>query len=269
MQQQLGKVLGSSYDEDGFLGVQIQVFGSKSVGWFELSNPHGFQTRPLDPDADGTACQAYYWVDGSRGYATLANDPRTQTLLPQSQKGETFFHGPTGAFMRFKGDGSISLFTTDDNTTNGRSVALVVSPTGLVFNFPYGRLTFDSTGFHVLHNSGARIDAGAVGGLPAPLDALQSYVSMGAAMARVEGSAVSVGPRTGAAQPSAGATVTLALFNALNGVLAALATPGAIIAPSGGGPCTFGPALGAAISTAAIAIGGAATTLPSLSLAVV
>lgn len=267
-QVQVGKVLGSKYDDDGFLCVQVETFSSNDVttGWFRLYNPHGFQTRPLDPDGI-SACQAMYWIDGTIGYAILLNDPRQQDALLQSKKGEIFFHGPGGSFVRMEEDGTISLFTTDDGTTAGRSVQFQVSSKGLLFNFPYGRLTFDDTGFHVLHNSGARIDLGAIGGMPAPLDALQSYVAMSAAIAKVEGAAVSLGSRTGPAQPLAGATVTLALFGALSSVLGALATPGAFVCASPGSPAAPGPGLLTAIASASLAIAEAAATLPSLSTA--
>jgi hypothetical protein len=261
----LGRVLGSKYDEDGFLCVQVEVFGTKSVGWFELSNSHGMQARPLDPDEKG-ACQAYYWYEGSRGYATLANDPRSQSAVPQLGKGEAFLHHPLGAgFVRMKADGAIALFTTDDGTTTGRTIFLNLSARGLDFVFPHGKLTFDDTGFHVLHSSGARIDLGSVGGLPSPLDQLSSYVHIGAAIARVEGAAVSLGARAGAAQPVALATQTALGLGAMNSVLAAMLVPGAFIAASPGSPCTIGPGLLAAIESAQATIGVAITALPSVS----
>lgn len=283
MKQELGRVLGSKYDEDGFLCVQIQPFGSKSVGWFELSSTDGTQSRPLDPDDSG-ACQAYYWWDGSRGYCTLANDPRTQGLLPQSQKGEKFFFGPTGAFMRFKLDGSISMFTTNDNTVNGRSVSLQVSPKGLLFSFPYGRLTFDDTGFHVEHNSGAYLDLGAIGGLPTPLDVVSSYVSLGAATFNAEAAAVCLGPGAGQAQPHAKATATLATLQsmmaatqsltlAVEGLAAALATIGGLTTspPAASAASTTAAALVATaqgvVAAAQTAVAAALLTIPSLSTA--
>lgn len=266
----LGKVLGSAYDEDGFLCVQIETFGSgkKSVGWFELSSVDGSQSRPLDPDESGH-CQAYYRFDGARGYATLANDPRTQGLLPQCQKGEKFLFGPSGAFIRFKADGSISIFTTDDNTTNGRSVFLTVAPTGLLFNFPYGKLAFDSTGFHVLTNSGARLDLGAIAA-PAPLNALSSYATLSAAMVHVNGSAVSVGPAAGVSAPVARSDATLvalqALATGLEGLSAALtAIAGLTTSPGAAGAAAATAA--ALVVVAQAAITASALTIPSGSTA--
>lgn len=273
----LGKVLASAYDDDGFLCVQIETFSSagtgKTVGWFHLSNPHGMQVRPLDPEGL-VACQAFYWYDGTQGYAMLANDPRTQSDVSiQLQKGEAIIHNPLGVgFVRMRADGEIALFTTSDNTPDGRSVSLAINSKGLVFNFPYGRLTFDDTGFHVLHNSGARIDLGAVGGLPSPLDQLSSYVSIKAAVAKVEGVAVKIGPRGALASPTANATETLVVFEAvataLDAVAAALtAIVGVpVVSPAGAGPAA---AAAAAIVLAQSAVASAATLLPSLSTAAV
>lgn len=267
MEMQLSKVLGSKYDDDGFLTVQVETFGSgaKSVGWFYLSNPHGLQMRPLDPDADGTACQVYYWYEGSQGYAMLANDPRTQgDLSIQLQKGEAILHSPLGSgFTRMKADGSISLFTTDDNTPNGRSVNLTLAPTGLSYDFPFGRLRFDNTGFHVLTNAGARLDLGAIAA-PAPLNALSSYATLSAAMTHIEGTAVHTGTATGAPQQLALAPAVLALATAVQAVLNAIASPGGLVSATGG-PCAPGPALVTALAAAATALSTALTAIPSVS----
>lgn len=273
MQMQLGKVLGSKYDDDGFLTVQVETFGTgtKSVGWFYLSNPHGLQMRPLDPDADGTACQVYYWYEGSQGYAMLANDPRTQNDVSiQLQKGETILHSPLGsAFLRMKADGSISLFTTDDNTTNGRSVYLILGPSGLAFNFPFGQFTFNANGFHLQHSGGARLDLGSLSGIPAPIGSLvSSYATLSAGMVHVEGSAVHCGssdPVAGPPQPVALATALLTLATAVQAVLTALSVPGAFVSTSPGSPATPGPELLAAIGVAQAALVTAGTAIPSSS----
>ena|SRR6478735_3456802 len=262
------RIEASKHDKDSFLTVLPETFGEKSsIGAIELFHPYGFASRPVDKDPEGGACGALYSVEGAQGYAWLLNDGRIQAKLPEVLEGESFQYGVTGNFVRCHQDGRISLFCTDDGTVNGRTIQFVIGPKGLLFSYPYGKLTIDDTGFHYLHNSGARIDAGAIGGLPAPLDSLNSYVSIGAAMARINSSAVSLGTSTGLPQPVALATVTLSLFSALESVLTALATPGAIISASPGSPCTIGPVLAAAIVSAGSAIGAAATTLPSLATA--
>jgi len=212
-----------------------------------------------------------YWVDGTVGYAILLNDPRQQDALLQSQKGESFFHGPTGAFIRFKADGSICLFTTDDNTTNGRSVYLTISPTGLEFNFPFGKLTYDSNGFHCVTNSGARVDLGALTAPGLSIIPDMSYATLSASIVHVEGSAVHVGTAdvlAGPAQPVALANSVLALCSALNDVLTAIGTGGLLSPPGGaGGPCFAGPSLVPALAAAtsalvAASIGAAPITGP-------
>ena len=114
-----------------------------------------------------------------------------------------------------RADGSIALFTTDDGKPNGRSVFHEINGKGMLFSFPYGKQTFDDKGFHLLHNSGARIDLGAIGGLPAPLSALSSYLTLGAAAVSVEASGVRLGPRASLAQPVALAPATVAAIAAL------------------------------------------------------
>lgn len=257
----IGKVLASKYDEDDFLCVQIEtlsVTGNRGQ-WFFLSSPHGSVARPLDPDDKG-ACQAFYWYVGSVGYAMLANDTRTQSLLPAAKKGEVFFHGPTGAFIRFKADGSVSTFTTDDNTVNGRSVYQTIGPEGYEFNFPYGRFAFNDTGFHLSHASGARLDGGSLAA-PAPLNIIpnMSMATLSASIVHVEGSAVhaGTGDPTAPAQPVALANSSLALAAALHSVLTAIGSPGGIVSPSSGGPCTAGPALVSALAAATAALAAA------------
>lgn len=273
MDVQIGKILGSGYDDDGFLTVQIATFSSssaKTIGNVFLYNQHGIQQRPLDPDADGTACQCLYWSEGNKYYAIPLNDPRTQTGVSiQLQKGETIIHSPSGVgFIRMHADGAISTFTTDDNTSNGRSVAFRVAPTGLSFQSPFGRMTFDATGYHVVHNSGARLDLGAIQA-PAPLNAfgIGSYATISAAITHVEGAAVALGTRTGAPDPLAKSTPTLVAFQSLTTALDAVAAALTAIAgvpvvtSAGAGPAA---AAATAIALAQTAIAAAANTIPSL-----
>lgn len=264
------RVVASKHDKDSFLAIVPETFGpTSSIGAIEVSHPYGFASRPVDRDDSGGACGAYYFTEGSQGFAWLANDGRIQSKLPEVLPGESFQYGVTGNFVRCHADGRVSLFTTDDGTVNGRTVQFVIGPKGLLFSYPYGKLTIDDTGLHYLHNSGARIDLGAISGIPAPLDVVSSYASIGAAAVRLNGAAVSAGPNTGASQPVAMAGTTLSLFGALEGVLTALAAPGAFISASPGSPATPGPALVTAIESASSAIAAAATTLPSLSTAII
>lgn len=176
---------------------------------WETVHPYGFSARPPDPatDTDGNptaGCQALHDWDGSRGFVLPLGDPRLGPSLPAIKKGESLQYGQAGQFIRCHADGAISLFTTDDATPNGRSIFLRLSPDqGLEFSCPWIRVSCGPNGFHVLHSSGARIDLGSISGVPAPLDALASYVKIQAAMCSVMGSAVSLGTDGGAANLAA------------------------------------------------------------------
>jgi hypothetical protein len=262
---ELAKVTWSGIDPvNGFHAVQVDVYGQRpGMDPWQLSHTYGFLSRPLDPDPDGgRGCSAFYYRKGqSEGFAWLANDPRVQDLLPEILPGESFQYGAKGQFVRCHPDGKISIFTTSDATPNGQSVYQQVAPTGFTRVAPWGRETFDANGFHVKHVSGARIDLGAIGGLSAPLDALNSYVTLSAQAVHIEAALVTLGPADGAGMPAAKATVATAVFSALAGVLTALEAPSAFVSPNG--PCSAGPGLIAAIEAARSAIATAATTLPS------
>ncbi len=264
------RVVASKHDRDSFLTIIPETFGTtSSLGAIELSHPYGFASRPADKDNSGGACGAFYCIEGSQGYAWLANDGRIQEKLPEILVGESFQYGSTGNFVRCHNDGRISLFTTDDATVNGRSIALTVGPTGLLFSAPWGNLKFDATGFHVLHSSGARIDLGACGGLPPPLDALSSYVTLSGALIHIEGGATNLGASSASAEPAAKATQTvLALQSvtaALTSVSAALAALGAIPAQSpNAGAAAQITAAATAIASAASAIATGVTAIPSV-----
>jgi hypothetical protein len=193
----LRTVTGSEYDDDGFLGVQVDAPGAGNAGPpIQLHHTYGFSSRPLDPDPDGRGADVHVAWEGSERHAWMASDGRVTRLLPIKKQGETLQNGPKGNFVRCHDDGRISLFTSDDGTVDGRSVYVEVAPDGIRFVTPWGKLVLDATGFHVLTESGARIDLGAIGGLPAPLSALTSYAVMRANTVTCEGSLVQLGPKT-------------------------------------------------------------------------
>jgi len=259
------RVVASRHDKDSFLAIMPEVYGpGSSLGAIEVSHQYGFASRPVDMDSEGGACGAYYGTQGAQGFAWLANDGRIQAKLPEIKAGESFQYGATGNFVRCHQDGRISLFTTDNATVDGRTIALTIGPDGLVFNAPWGNLKFDATGFHVLHSSGARIDLGAGSStlLPPPLDKLSSYATISAAMSSVESSVVSTGSSKGVATPVARSDALLVALQAIAGALQAMQVPGAFTTTQGPvAPGEAEPAIAAAIA----AIATSATTIPSSS----
>lgn len=216
LEHDIGAAVWSGYDPDGFLTVQIDAFGEGDSGLqpYELHHPLGFSSRPRDPDTspDGTpgqACRVLYATQGGVGHAWLAYDPRAIPGLPALQKGESMQYGCAGQFIRCHADGSVTIFTTDaGGDPRGRSVYMKVKPDGFVWVAPWGKATFDSTGFHVLTSSGARLDLGAIGGLPSPLDAIGSYLNMQAGIVNIRGGMISLGDADGA-EPAAKAQTLL------------------------------------------------------------
>lgn len=164
----------------------------------------GFASRPAIPTPQNAAAQAYCITQSDYDICIASSDQRTSAMYGQLKDGETSLFASTGqARCMAKADGSISLMTTSDNTKDGAMVAIRVLPTAIQFIAPWGKLVFDATGLHVLTLAGARLDLGAMIGLPAPLSSLSSYATISAGIVNCDGSSVNLGPSTGVFSPAA------------------------------------------------------------------
>ncbi len=275
----LGACVLTEFDEDGFLRAQPEGLGDEPrVATYELLQPYGYMARPLDPEVDangrviqGQACSLMYWTQGDRNFAMLAGDPRPIEQLPALAKGEQMIYGPAANFARCKADGTVVMFTTTDGTFDGQSVYAEVAPDGITALTPWGKLQLNATGFHVLTASGARIDCGAIAGLPSPLDSLGSYLKIAADILQFEGAAISVGSASGTADQVAKATAVLAATTALNTAIAAVFAHVSAVAVASGvdsNPAVASAhgAAAAAVAAAAAAMTTAAAAIPSLSM---
>lgn len=197
---------------------------SHGVEWIQHV---GYASRPPNPDAGVAACQGVVICRGGRDTVIATQDARGQQLAGILKPGESCMYG-AGADGLAQGrvickqDGSVTMFTTSDNTANGKSVYFRVKPTAFEFVAPWGTLKFDDTGLHILHSSGASFDLGGIYGLPAPLDQLSSYVKAQAATVNLASSAQSFG--AGAGQPLASATSVVAALNAISAAMAGIAS---------------------------------------------
>lgn len=259
----------SEVDDNGFINIQYDAFGEKKSGVpaAEAHHPFGFMSRPDDPQVDANGepqfgCNVLVGYEGEQAHVWLASDPRSRLVLPVIQRGESIIFGAGGNFIRCHRDGRLSMFTSDDGTTTGKTVAFQVKPDGFIWSAPWGKMTFDATGFHMLHSSGAAIDAGAIGGLPAPLSALGSYVKLTAAMVQLEASIIANGVSAGASEPATKATTLAALLATMQAVLA-LIGPAVSAAKASSMPLTPDPA-GAALAAFTTAL-AALTTAASAS----
>lgn len=242
MRFDLGTVLLSEYDADGFLSVQVDLYGGKASPSFELHSPYGTSQRPLDPvvDANGTivaGCRALFAVEGDRHHAWILGDTRITPILPEIKPGEGILHGATSNFVRCHEDGRVSMYTTHDGTPNGLTLMRGVDPDpllgGLVDFSPWGSTKLNSTGFHVNTIAGAFLDMGGIGGMPAPIsDLVRSYFTAQADAIALTGKAVSLG--AGPAYDNVVlATPLAAAFAALSTLLAQLKTTLAISVVNG------------------------------------
>lgn len=161
-----------------------EVADGDNVEWWQHV---GFASRPSKPDKGKAAAQAVVMRRGDHDVAFASQDVRGTEIYGNLDHGETCVYGPgidgkAQGRVIWKKDGSVNIFTTDDNTKDGRSVYFRVAPNEFVFVAPWGKLTWDPTGLHASHASGASMNMGGIGGMPAPLDQLSSYFSVQAGM---------------------------------------------------------------------------------------
>lgn len=235
----------------------------------------GFASRPskVSPDGNNLSCaQGVILKQSDYDVCIGTRDTRTQTIFASIKEGETavFAAGGDGlsqAKILLKDDGSINLYTTDTNTTAGKSVYLRLATDGLQFTAPWGTLTFDESGFHVLHSSGASFDLGGIYGVPgfdsAPLNTLTSYVTMQAGTISSQSSAQAFG--VGAPLPLAGSVGTLSAISALQAQITSLQTVIAAIvgAPTGPiGTAALAPQL-PALAASAASVASSILTIPA------
>lgn len=261
----------TTIDEDGWIMVQPDGYGEKGSGYHELVCPMGFIARPLDPATDDqqnitAGTPMFSFIEGGKWLEMPLTDKRVMAGLPSLKKGESMQYGSKFNFVRCTDTGAIAVFCTTDMTATGQSIQWDSSPNGQHYSGPWGTQVYDATGYHIRTTSGARLDMGGIGGLPAPMSALNSYFNVGAASVKVRSSIIALGPDGGVFDAAAKATPTLALLAAVQAVLTALASPGGVVSTTG--PCTFGPAVAPALAALASALVTAQATLPAQSTTV-
>jgi hypothetical protein len=136
MEWDFGIATYSEYDADGFLGIQIDVYGEEKSGCapLEVHAPFGFASRPLDPGEGGVGCHALWAWEGSHGHVWLAGDPRITAKLPKLTKGGSIHYCARGGYALF--DGETGAYTV--HVPAGASITfecegtkVTVSPAGM------------------------------------------------------------------------------------------------------------------------------------------
>jgi len=180
-------VLGASRASNGVPMLQIgdvrtgAVTDNAVVAW----NPSGFIGYPRAPTAGSDASQTILLKSAAGDQAFGFRDVKTAKLSGQMQMGETCVYAPgSQARIFLKNDGSITLYTTDDNTDGGKSVFLSVGPDGIRFGGPWGVVTLDAKALMAMHSSGSALhlakDASLVGSTSSIRGAGNAYCTAGA-----------------------------------------------------------------------------------------
>jgi hypothetical protein len=124
---QLGMCVTSVYDDDGFVGIQCDVFGEAESGMppFDAVHPYGFEGRPLDRDAALAGAEALYWFDGPEGHVMPLGDSRGAGYLPQLSKGSSRQYSALGQFMLLDYDAeTATLYTPFDSQTKAHVLTM-------------------------------------------------------------------------------------------------------------------------------------------------
>lgn len=226
----IGCVMLSEYDSDGFLGVQYDAEGELDSGVppYEVHSLGGFLHRPLDPEVDdqglpdeGQAANVMFAMEAGKGHAFVLEDPRVVVDLPLLQKGETVVHSDFGSFTRYFADGSIVDFTTTTGgSPDGVQISDTFGPDGWDAVAPWGRHSFDPYGWRVTTAAGASINAGSAGGLGP--GGLSSFICLQAAMIELDAAIVAIGATGLPAQPVAWATPLVAILTQIVEIIVAL-----------------------------------------------
>lgn len=165
-----------------------------NVEWWQHA---GFASRPSKPTAGKAAAQALIIRQGSHNDIAFASqDTRSLETYGNLKEGETCVYGPgddgnSQGRVLIKDDGSVTLYTTDNNTPTGNMVMLRISPSGgLEFTSQWGSMVFDQTGFHVKTQAGPRLDMGGIAlpGVPSQVTgAFAGYAKLTAPTVALEG----------------------------------------------------------------------------------
>lgn len=184
------------YAESGELqSSQAEVWGVTGI----LSVP----ALPEKTANNTDAAQCLYYNRSGQNIAFAFRDTRSQAQAGNINPGETCIYSPIGAGRAlFKVDGSVTLVTTSDNTAEGDNLTFTLSPTGVYFKAPFGKMTFDATGFHVANSTGARIDLMSAAA-PGPLAALVgNSINITTSSFTVNSGSINLGPQTGINLPA-------------------------------------------------------------------
>lgn len=169
----------------------------------EVWGSPGIISVPALPDktANNTdSAQCLYFSRNNQNIVFAVRDTRTMSRAGNITPGETCVYAPNGkGRVLLKKNDAVTLVTED---ADGGNITFTISPTGMYFKSPFGKMTFDATGFHVANATGARIDLSAIGA-PGPLaSVIGSSCTIAASSVSINSGTINLGPSMGAFLPA-------------------------------------------------------------------
>lgn len=156
-----GSVQLSEYDSDGFLGIQIDAYGEQQSGMqsFEAVHPHGFQSRPRDPDIEGQDSALYYY-QGDQAFVLPLHDARAinDGQVPELTKGSSvqYAHRAKGkGFSYDRHDGETGTKEIRVKYDGGEHVITIPGDGDTISIDTPGKLTANVTGDVSVTTSGS------------------------------------------------------------------------------------------------------------------
>lgn len=243
-----------------------ETYGS-NVEWYQHV---GFASRPADPEKGKEAAEAFVVRQGGQDIAIASRDLRGLDIYGALQPGETcvFATGADGTAqprILLKADGSINIFTKEDNDTGGAGMGIFVNADGSVSIASHNgaALLIGSDESIKLFNASGGVQVKADGSIklasPAKIDISGAGVTLGGAAALP----IAIGPNVVTAI-SALQTQIIAIQTAITAMSAALLLdPIALATSAPPAQAAAGVSLGL-VTAGAAAVSAASALIPSL-----
>ena len=170
---------------------------STGVQWIQHS---GFASIPPKAVPGQSGCETVTIEGSQRDTVIASRDVASQGNYGKLTYGEFCMYsagadGQSQGRVMGKGDGSVTLYTTDDNTAAGTAVYQRISPTAWEFVSPFGKMVFDESGWYVRTKNGGEIRIMNVLNLANPLASSSVRISAGNVL--IDSGTIFLGPTTG------------------------------------------------------------------------
>lgn len=166
--------------------------GDVSAGVAEASEDEwwqhvGFASRPAKGVLGQGASQCIAITRSDRNAIIATRDARGFAIYGNLKDGETCVYAPASMARTFyKADGSVTHYTTADNTPEGEAIYWRMARDGFSWKAPWGTLIWDAQGLRATDASGAKLILAPAGSPGAPLSVVKSVAYISADSTTIE-----------------------------------------------------------------------------------